>query len=75
MKKIDESSIILRFSDNEKTIYDIGLDSILNGGLPIDYETGNDMEYLGVYLLPDNVNPMDDTNVSAIQVRTSKYRD
>lgn len=51
MKKIEESSVILRFSDDANIIHDVGLESILDGGLPIDVESGEDMEYLGVYLI------------------------
>jgi hypothetical protein len=51
MKKLQESSVILRFADDEGVIHDIGLDSILDGGMPIDEQNGEEMEYLGVYLL------------------------
>lgn len=51
MKKIKEDCLILRFSDDNGTIHDVGLDSILDGGIPIDEENGKDMEYLGAYLL------------------------
>lgn len=51
MKKIDNSSIILRFSDDVGTIHDVGLDSILEGGFPIDEESGEDMEYIQTLIL------------------------
>jgi hypothetical protein len=51
MKKIQESSVVLRFVDDEGVIHDIGLDSILDGGTPIDEQSGEKMVYLGVYLL------------------------
>jgi hypothetical protein len=57
MKKLEESSVILRFSDDEGVIHDVGLDSILDGGMPIDEESGEDMEYLGVYSLDDYIEP------------------
>lgn len=51
MKQIDNSSIILRFSDEDGVIHDIDLDSILDGGYPIDEESGDDMEYIATYVL------------------------
>jgi hypothetical protein len=51
MKRVSESSVILRFSDDEGIIHDVGLDSILDGGTPVDEESGEDMEYHAVYLL------------------------
>lgn len=54
MKQLDTSSVILRFSDDSGVIHDVGLDSIIDGGLPIDEESGDDMEYLGTYLLEIN---------------------
>ena len=59
MKKLEESSVILRFSDDEGVIHDVGLDSILDGGMPIDEESGKAMEYLGVYSLDDSIEPND----------------
>lgn len=50
-KKIDNSAVILQFSDDEGTIHEIGLDSILEGGFPIDEESGEDMEYLQTFIL------------------------
>jgi hypothetical protein len=53
MKKIDNSRIILRYSDDSNVIHDVGLDSILDGGFPIDPESGNEMDYLGTLILPE----------------------
>ena len=50
MKKLKESSVILRFSDDEGAIHDVSLGSLMEGGLPIDEESGEDMEYVGAYL-------------------------
>lgn len=51
MKRIDNSLIILRFSDDEGVIHDVGLDSILDGGFPIDEESGEEMEYIETLML------------------------
>ena len=65
MKKIEENSVILRFSDNDNVIHDIGLDSILEGGMPIDEESGEDLEYLGVYVLDAIIEPNDQRQATA----------
>lgn len=51
MKKIDESQIILRFEDHEGIIHDVGLDSILEGGIPINLDGGEEMKYLQTFIL------------------------
>lgn len=52
MKQIDNSSIILRFSDEDGVIHDIDLDSILDSGFPINGNgSGEDMEYIATYVL------------------------
>lgn len=51
MKKIDESQVVLRFSDDAGVIHDVDLSSILDGGMPIDEESGEEMEYLGTYII------------------------
>ena len=53
MKKIDESQIILRFIDDAGVIHDVGLNSIIEGGMPIDVESGEDMEHLGTYIIEE----------------------
>jgi hypothetical protein len=51
MKQIDESLIILRFLDDAGIIHDIDLTSIIEGGMPIDAESGEDMEHLDTYII------------------------
>lgn len=51
MKRIDNSSIILRFSDDEGTIHDVDLNSILDGGFPLDEVSGEEMEYIETLIL------------------------
>jgi hypothetical protein len=50
-KKIDPSSVILQFSDDEGVIHEVGIYSILEGGTPIDEESGDDMKFLAAYVL------------------------
>jgi hypothetical protein len=52
MNQIDNSRVILQFCDSENVIHEIDLNSILEGGFPIDSETGDDMEYLSTHILP-----------------------
>ena len=47
---LDNSQVILQFSDSDNVIHEIGLDSILNGGYPLN-EDGSDMEYLSTFML------------------------
>jgi hypothetical protein len=51
--RIEEDLVILRFVDDSGVVHDIGLNSILDGGMPIDEESGEDMEYLLTYVLTD----------------------
>jgi len=51
--KVTNDSVILQFSDDENTIHEVGLDSILIGGFPIDPESGNEMEYIQTYILEE----------------------
>ena len=54
MKKTKTDAIILRYSDSQGVIHDIGLNSILDGGFPIDDESGEEMEFLESFVLEDN---------------------
>lgn len=51
MKKIKEDSVILKFKDDIGTIHEVSLSSILEGGIPIDEESEEDMEHISTHLL------------------------
>lgn len=55
MKKINNDSVVLRFVDSENNIIEVDIDMLLTGGVPIDTDTGDDLEFIGTYLIDESV--------------------
>lgn len=51
MKKVSTDDVILQFSDDAGIVHEISLSNILDGGIPIDEESGDDMEFLCVKVI------------------------
>lgn len=43
---IKNNLVTFQFSDNQNVIHEVDIDSILDGGIPINQENGQDMEFV-----------------------------